>query len=216
MDVNVSQLNILEALPQDMLVEILSRVGQDSSDHLFRCKRVCKDFLKQSQHPLVYKRISLDTLWPLLWADHPKLVSMILRCFILENPNALFRYGLRGYFDGNYIDVGLRLLNKASNMKLMEACYVYGLVMFTSNQIEDKDIGFQILDRTFPPLSVPDVVVVVRTKVLGLVGRLWRLNHHPFDDVAMCCPIKGHNGYSNSWVGNSMANTGMHVLFLVI
>ncbi|XP_071739303.1 F-box protein At2g35280-like [Rutidosis leptorrhynchoides] len=179
-----------------MLVEILSRVGQDSFDQLFRCKRVCKDFLKHSEHPLVYKRISLDTLWHLLWFDHHKLVNMILLCFILENPNALFLYGLMGYFDGNYIYEGLRLLNKALNMQLKEACYVYDLVMFASHKIEDKDIEFQIVNRTFPPWLVPDVVVSVRTKVLGLVGVLWRFNRHPFDDVATHCPIKGHNGYT--------------------
>ncbi|XP_071700105.1 uncharacterized protein [Rutidosis leptorrhynchoides] len=155
MNVRVRQLNILEDLPQDMLVEILSRVGLNSSAQLFMVKSVCKAFEKHFEDALVYKR---------------------------------------AYFDSIYPDIGLRLLEKASNMQLKEAFYVYGLVMFASHQIEEKDIGLQIINQTFPP--VPNLVVEVRTMIFDLLRRLWVLfNPHPFDDVATCCTIKGHNGY---------------------
>ncbi|XP_071714686.1 F-box protein At2g35280-like [Rutidosis leptorrhynchoides] len=161
-DVNVLQPNILD-LPQDTLVEILSRVGQNSLDRLFLCKLVCKAFKKHSEDPSVYKRISFDR-WLISPWDNPKLVRIFLRCYILGNPNAIFRYGFRGYFNGKYINIGLHFGEKSSNMQLKETCYVYGLVMFASHQIEEKIIGLQILNQTFPPWSVPDLLVATRTK----------------------------------------------------
>ncbi|XP_071740134.1 F-box protein At2g35280-like [Rutidosis leptorrhynchoides] len=194
-DVAVRQQNILD-LSQDTLMEILFRVGQDSSDRLFLCKLVCKAFKKHSEDPSVYKRISFDR-WPISPWDNPKLVRIFLRCYLLGNPNAIFRYGFRGYFNGKYINIGLRFLEKASNMQLKEACYVYGLVMFAFHQIEEKNIGLQILNQTFPPWSVPNLLVATRIKVFDMFDALmWRLNRHPFNDLATCCLINGHNGYS--------------------
>ncbi|XP_071718508.1 uncharacterized protein [Rutidosis leptorrhynchoides] len=110
------------------------------------------------------------------------------------NPNAIFPYGLRAYFDSIYPNIGLHSLEKAANMQLKEACYVYGLVLFASHQIEKKNLGLQILNRTFP--LVTDLVVEVRTKVFDLLRRCWVLrNPHPFDDITTSCTIKGHNGY---------------------
>ncbi|XP_071695251.1 F-box protein At2g35280-like [Rutidosis leptorrhynchoides] len=193
MDVRVKHANILEDVPQDMLVEILSRVGQKSSAQLFMVKLVCKAFRKLSNDALVYKRLSFDRWCISPWGNH-KLADIFISSMYFGNPNAIFRNGLRAYFDSKYPDVGIHLLEKALNMQLKEACYVYGLVMFASHQIEKKDIGLQILNQTFPP--VPNLVVEVRTMVFDLIRRCWVLfNHHPFDDVAMCCTIKVHNAY---------------------
>ncbi|XP_071712872.1 F-box protein At2g35280-like [Rutidosis leptorrhynchoides] len=193
MDDRVRQLNILEDLPKDMLVEILSRVSQNSSAQLFMVKLVWKAIEKHSEDAFVYKKLSFDRWCISPWGNH-KLYHIFIFSMYFGNPNAIFRYGLRAYFDSINPDIGLRLLEKASNMQLKEACYVYGLVMFAFNQIEEKDIGLQILNQTFPP--VPDLVVEVRFKVFDLLRRCWVLFiNHPFDDVATCCTIKGHNGY---------------------
>ncbi|XP_071695113.1 putative F-box protein At1g67623 [Rutidosis leptorrhynchoides] len=138
MDVRVRQPNILEDLPQDMLVEILSRVGHNSSTQLFMVNLVCKAFEKHFVDALVYKRLSFDRWCISPWENH-KLEHIFLFSMYFGNPNAFFRYGLRAYFDSIKLDIGLRLLKKkASNIQLKEACYVYGLVMFASNQIEEK------------------------------------------------------------------------------
>ncbi|XP_071727780.1 putative F-box protein At1g67623 [Rutidosis leptorrhynchoides] len=131
MDVRVRHANILEDLPQDMLVEILSRVDQNSFAQLFMVKLVCKAFWKLSDDALVYKRLSFDRWCILPWGNH-KLADIFISSMYFRNPNAIFRYGLRAYFDSKYPDVGLHLLEEALNMQLKEACYVYGLVMFVS------------------------------------------------------------------------------------
>ncbi|XP_071719278.1 putative F-box protein At1g67623 [Rutidosis leptorrhynchoides] len=149
--------NILDVLPNDIVGEILSRVGQQSSVHLSAARLVCKDSLKQSEHYLVYRRLSLDR-WPILaW------------------------------------DLGLRYLEEASNNGLNQAVYVYGLIMFSSHELEEKDKGLKILNARFPPLS--DLVVSVRMDVYGLLHQLWRRNLHPFADLATTCPISGHVHY---------------------
>ncbi|XP_071700264.1 putative F-box protein At1g67623 [Rutidosis leptorrhynchoides] len=135
----VTQANILETLPQDMLVEILSRVGQESSKQQFILKLVCKSFLNLSDYPLVCKRISLYR-WDLVPWRKPKMDHIIERCYFFGNPNAIFRMGLINYFDKSYTELGLRLLEEAANSQIIEAVYVYGLIMFASHQIEAKHV----------------------------------------------------------------------------
>ncbi|XP_071705229.1 F-box protein At2g35280-like [Rutidosis leptorrhynchoides] len=193
MDVRNRQPNILEDLPPEMVVEILSRVGQDSSAQLFMMKLVCKAFERHSKQALVYRRLSFDR-WCISHWRNPKLAHIFFRAMCSGNPNAIFRYGLRAYFDSVYPNIGLRSLDKASNMQLKEACYVYGLVMFASHQTEKKNVGLQLLNRTFP--LVTDSVVEVRDKVFNLLRYCWILgNPHPFDNTATCCTIKDHKDY---------------------
>ncbi|XP_071713124.1 putative F-box protein At1g67623 [Rutidosis leptorrhynchoides] len=117
MDVRVRQPNLLEDLPQDMLVEILSRVGHNLSAQLFMVKSVCKAFEKHSEDALVYKRLFFDR-WCISPWGNPKLTHIFLFSMYFGNPNAIFRYGLRAYFDSIYPDIGLHFLEKASNMQL--------------------------------------------------------------------------------------------------
>ncbi|XP_071739713.1 putative F-box protein At1g67623 [Rutidosis leptorrhynchoides] len=188
----VTQENILETLPQDMLVEILSQVGQESSKQLFILKLVCTSFLNLSDDPLICKRISLDRRDLVPWRK-AKMDHIIERCYFFGNPNAIFRMGLINYFDKSYTKLGLRLLEEAANSQIIEAVYVYGLIMFGSHQIEAKHVGLQVLTKTFPP--VPDLVVAVRTKVFHLLHELWLHNRRPFDELATRCPISSHKGY---------------------
>ncbi|XP_071718431.1 putative F-box protein At1g67623 [Rutidosis leptorrhynchoides] len=160
MDVRVRKSNILEDLPQEMIIEIVSRVVQDSSTQLFLAKLVCKAFERHSEHALVYKRISFDRWCISPWGNH-KLAHIYFMAIYSGNPNAIFRYGLRAYFDSIYPNIGLHSLEKASNMQLKEACYVYGLVMFACHQTEKKNLGLQILNRTFS--LVTELVVEKKT-----------------------------------------------------
>ncbi|XP_071686862.1 putative F-box protein At1g67623 [Rutidosis leptorrhynchoides] len=162
--------NILDVLRNDILGEILSRVGQQSSLHLSVARLVCKDFLKQSEHYLVYRRLSLDR-WPILAWGIPEMVYLLHRCVINKNPNAIFRLGLISYFNGVNTYLGLRYLEEASNYGLNQAVYVYGLIMFSSHDLEEKDKGLKILNARFPPL--PNLVVFVRMDVYGLLQQLW-------------------------------------------
>ncbi|XP_071686921.1 putative F-box protein At1g67623 [Rutidosis leptorrhynchoides] len=156
-------------------------------------KLVCKAFDKHSEHALVYKRLSFDRWCISPWGNR-KLARIFFMAIHYGNPNAIFRHGLRTYFDSIYPGIGLHYLEKAANMQLKEACYVFGLVMIASRQTEEKDMGLQILNQTFSLVS--DLVVEVRTKVLDLLRRCWVLrNCHPFDDAATCYTNKGHKGY---------------------
>ncbi|XP_071734226.1 putative F-box protein At1g67623 [Rutidosis leptorrhynchoides] len=168
MDIRVRQPNILEDPSQEIHDEILSRVGQDSSAQLFMVKSVCKAFERHSEHVLVYERLSFDRWCISPWGNH-KLARIFFMAIYYGNPNGIFRYGLRTYFDSIYPDIGLHYLEKASNMQLKEACYVYGLDMFASHQTKKKNIGLQLLSRTFP--LVTDLVVEVRAKVFELLRR---------------------------------------------
>ncbi|XP_071695519.1 putative F-box protein At1g67623 [Rutidosis leptorrhynchoides] len=115
----VTQANILETLPQDMLVKFLSRVGQDSSKQLFILKLVRKSFLNLSDDPLVCKRISLDR-WDLVPWRKPKMDHIIRRCYFYGNPNVIFQRGLINYFDKSNTELGLRLIEEAANSQIIK------------------------------------------------------------------------------------------------
>ncbi|XP_071739010.1 putative F-box protein At1g67623 [Rutidosis leptorrhynchoides] len=153
-----TQYSIVEALLQDMLAEVLSRVGRDSYQQLFLTKTVCKDFWEVSFDPLVFKRLCLDR-FPIVHFGNPKLTALFNLCFFYGNPNMIYRRGLTCYFNSDYTKLGLRLLKQASEMKVLEAVYVYGLIMFAKHEIQFRDVGLEILIEAFPPL--PDLVVAV-------------------------------------------------------
>ncbi|XP_071686861.1 uncharacterized protein [Rutidosis leptorrhynchoides] len=197
--------NIVDLLPDDLLGEILSRVGQNSSTQLGVARLVCKAFYKQSQHPLVYQRLSFDRL-PVGYWGIPQMIYLYHHCLVNKNPNAIFCRGLLIYLDGKYTQDDLRYLKQASNCQLVEAVYVYGLVMFASHDVNEKEIGLKILNQTFPP--IPDYVVAVRTKVYDLIHQTWRMNHHPFADVETRCPISSHNGYLPRRIGFELKKPG--------
>ncbi|XP_071718884.1 F-box protein At2g35280-like [Rutidosis leptorrhynchoides] len=188
-----TQYSIVEALPQDMLAEILSRVGRDSCQQLFLTKTVCRDFSEVSFDPLVFKRLCLDR-FPIVHFGNPKLTMLFDRCFFYGNPNMIYRRGLTCYFNSHdYTELGLRLLKQATEMKVLEAVYVYGLIMFAKHEIKFRDVGLQILIEAFPPL--PDLVVAVRNRVFAMLSRLWLFNRQPFEEVATRCPNLAHQGY---------------------
>ncbi|XP_071715000.1 putative F-box protein At1g67623 [Rutidosis leptorrhynchoides] len=163
--------NIVDHLPHDLLGEILSRVGQYSLTQLGVARLVCKAFFKQAEHPFIYQRLSFDRLPEGSWGI-PQMIYLYHRCLVNKNPNVIFCRGLLFYFDGKYTQDGLRYLKEASNCKLVEVVYVYGLVMFVSHDVNEKDVDLKILNQTFPP--IPDYVVVVRTKVYDLIHQTWR------------------------------------------
>ncbi|XP_071736320.1 F-box protein At2g35280-like [Rutidosis leptorrhynchoides] len=187
-----TQNTIMEALPTDMLAEILSRVGRHSCQQLFLAKTVCKEFLKVSFDPLIYKRLCLD-IFPIVHFGNPKLIALLNRCFFYGNPNMIYRKGLICYFNSDYNELGLRLLKQASDMKVLEAVYVYGLIMFAKHQIQFRDVGLEIIIQAFPPL--PDLVVAVRNRVFAMLARLWLFNRQPFENVRRRCPNLAHQGY---------------------
>ncbi|XP_071699225.1 putative F-box protein At1g67623 [Rutidosis leptorrhynchoides] len=137
--------NIVDLLPDDLLSEILSRVGQTFSTQLGVARLVCKAFFKQVEHPLVYQRLSFDRLAVGSWGI-PQMVYLYHRCLVNKNPNAIFRRGLLFYFDGKYTLDGLRYLKQASNCQLVDTVYVYGLVIFASHDVNEKDISLKILN----------------------------------------------------------------------
>ncbi|XP_071740613.1 putative F-box protein At1g67623 [Rutidosis leptorrhynchoides] len=128
---DAAEMNILEHLRQEMIVEILSRVGSSSCVQLFSAKTVCKSFLMFSEDPLVVKRISLDNYSVVPWGN--TMVSFYNRCLLSGNPQAIFCLGLHLYFDAKDIQLELQKIKEATNQKLLESVYVYGLIMFASN-----------------------------------------------------------------------------------
>ncbi|XP_071695029.1 uncharacterized protein [Rutidosis leptorrhynchoides] len=78
-------------------------------------------------------------------------------------------------------------------MKVLEAVYVYSLLMFAKHQVQFRDVGLEILIQAFPPL--PDLVIAVKNRVFAMLARLWLFNRQPFENVRRRCPNLAHQGY---------------------
>ncbi|XP_071689252.1 putative F-box protein At1g67623 [Rutidosis leptorrhynchoides] len=189
---DVDEMNILEHLPQEMIIEILSRVGSSSCVQLFSAKTACKSFLMFFKDPLVVKRISLDNYSAVPWGN--TMVSFYNRCLVSGNPQAIFQLGLHLYFDAKDIQLGLQKIKEDTNHKILDSVYVYGLIMFASNQNEAKNIGLEMLNQIFSARSL-DLVVAVRRKVFAMLRDLWKTNRHQFTDLATHCPLTRHKPY---------------------
>jgi hypothetical protein len=64
-----SPINILKAIPKDLVVEIVGKVASHSMADLCKVKLSCKEFLSAFEDGYVYQRASIDkfALVPLMW-----------------------------------------------------------------------------------------------------------------------------------------------------
>jgi hypothetical protein len=94
-----SPINILKAIPKDLVVEIVGKVASHSMADLCKVKLSCKEFLSASEDGYVYQRASIDkfALVPLMWFKGEKETSFLKRCKESGNLEILYREGMEQY-----------------------------------------------------------------------------------------------------------------------
>jgi hypothetical protein len=100
------------SLPNNMLMEVLTKVASSSFVDLFKAKLICKDFCGLAEEDHIFQQVSLEKI-SLFWCTKVE-VLFLRRCKECENPYTLFREGIYWYFTLKNPELGLKFLEKAS------------------------------------------------------------------------------------------------------
>ncbi|KAE9454210.1 hypothetical protein C3L33_13896, partial [Rhododendron williamsianum] len=128
---------MINSLPSDLLVDVLSRVASSSFTDLFNSKLCCRDFRGAAEEECVLEQVSMVG-FPVIhqWLKSEKVSWFLNQCVQIGNPEALYRQGMvtKSLFPNlilAYLTLNARLekLRRASEKGHAEASYVYGIIL---------------------------------------------------------------------------------------
>ncbi|XP_045786877.1 F-box protein At2g35280-like [Trifolium pratense] len=170
---NNSSISIVEALPNDLLVQIVGRVASRSMADLYKVKLSCKEFLNASEDGYVYQRASMDNfaLVPLPWFKREKEILFLRRCRERGNLEIFYREGMVQYFKTLMLNLGLENLKKAALEGHHEAKYVYSMILMANREDEEeRKLGFDLF------AELKNSVASCRKRVKSFVQSMWVKN----------------------------------------
>lgn len=159
---------VIKSLPNDLLIEVLAKVAASSYIDLIQAKLATKDFLEASNDGYVFRHVSLRNFRKLLWNNSPEFWSFIENCNNNENPESLYRKGMLEFFTHCREASGLGYLKLSAQKGYVDACYVYGIIMYASNV---KDDGLKYLKNCEMKLEYK--MSECRRRVKSFVWCLW-------------------------------------------
>jgi hypothetical protein len=214
---NDSPINILKALPKDLLVEIVGKVASHSMADLCKVKLSCKEFLSASEDGYVYQRASMDNfaLVPLPWFKGEKETSFLKRCKESGNLEILYREGMVQYFGNNVMaNVGLENLKKAALEGHHEAKYVYSMLLMANCEDEEgRKSGFDFFAEFKNSMGIG--VARCRDRVKSFIKSMWVKNRVvvPNQQLSLCasntcqCQSNGiEKTKKSTWLANEIDN----------
>ncbi|KAF1889470.1 hypothetical protein Lal_00024797 [Lupinus albus] len=164
----------IKSLPKHLLVmEVVARVASHSFTDLFNLKKCCKEFLDATEDSYVNQHVSLDKFPLIQWFPNEKESLFLNQCMESKNMEALYREGLREYFNYPNGNIGgLDIMKVAAQNGNIEAKYVYGMITLCSENIELRKQGLEHLRF----VRVSKCVIRCRKRVENLTRTLWKNN----------------------------------------
>ncbi|KAJ8645562.1 hypothetical protein MRB53_007310 [Persea americana] len=124
--------NIL-SLPRDMLASILASVASSSVIDLVEAKRTCQGFYEAASDYLVFRRVTLESVYGTSWtANSPEKSSFLKQCEEMGNPDALCNLGMYHFFSYREYELGLNLLKKCVDSGHLYASYALGMILLSN------------------------------------------------------------------------------------
>ena len=136
MDPNKADNSRLEALPQDLLGEIVVKVGATPAEDFQNCILIWKELGAYTNDKRVFKTLNLTPLVNKALSARKHLLTM-KKCLDNNNPNAYYIKGIIRYFVLNHSDVGLRHIGKAADASQKEATYMYAMLLLCRGKTEE-------------------------------------------------------------------------------
>lgn len=131
--------NTLESIPGELLMEIVGRVASDSCQDLLNTKLSCKTLNEIGDDESIFRRVSLDK-FPVI--TPPKsMASFLHRCYKAGNSEAIYRLGIKHYFENK----DMEFLWRAANLGNSEAKYMIGIILILLHGGEAKQKGMKII-----------------------------------------------------------------------
>ncbi|KAJ8758898.1 hypothetical protein K2173_002677 [Erythroxylum novogranatense] len=170
-------------IPQHLWTEIFARVASQSIPALSNVKMCSKSFLEAASESYVFEHATLKK-FPVLFKNVGGASSFFKQCKDFGNSEALFLQGLKDFFDGLKIELGLELLNKAVDKKHPGAKYVYGIILACHGG-RHKEKGLKLLHSLTTSESKSTYLIIrkCRKEVKRAFTGMWLHNKLVENDV---------------------------------
>ncbi|KAL8235551.1 hypothetical protein R6Q59_016632 [Mikania micrantha] len=183
----------IQSLPRDLLVDVLARVASSSFTDLFTVKLSCKNFLELAKDDYVSQCISIDTFPVTHWfPPSTKQLSFLTHSLNKGNSESLFRQGMIEYFNLVNEESGLKYLKRAVEKRHLEATYVYGMTLLSSEDQLSQQQGLDILNSTNRSTSMHWNVKDSRDKIEWVLSQMWINNPVTLQKVNTKCHERDH------------------------
>jgi hypothetical protein len=165
------KVGMTDILPNNMLIEVFTKVALSSFTDLFKEKLACKDLCWLAEEDHIFQQASLENILH-YWCINAEV--MFLKCCKESgNPAAIFREGMHGYFTSKNPELGLKLIETAYEKGHIEATYKYNIILIClGGQLKHQ--GLQILSSLlFCKLRGSKINKKCRRRIKGHVQAMW-------------------------------------------
>ncbi|XP_042504702.1 putative F-box protein At1g67623 [Macadamia integrifolia] len=184
-------------LPEELLTEVLARVGSSAVTDLFNVKKSCKGFYKAGEDREVLRRVSLEKLPAVPWEDSYR--EFIRQCEDRGNPEALFKRGMVEYFSSKNQVLGIEFLKKATCLGHEEAAYMLGLILLCTNH-PSKSQALEILKK-LEQGSPSTKIQKWRKRSKEIIREMWTSTGSLPQPEPMCTSLFcKRNGSNSGWL----------------
>ncbi|CAF2101018.1 hypothetical protein HID58_019366 [Brassica napus] len=138
-----SIMQTLEAMPEDMRLLIVSKVGQNSHVDYFNTVLTCRSLSFRPDNPSVAKDLNLSPFVkkPLLSNQYESLMDACLKA---DNTDAHFVKGMIQFFQSQNQVLGLHHIHIASKSGHLQGRYIFGVLLMA---IGETDKGIKIINN---------------------------------------------------------------------
>ncbi|KAK8953039.1 hypothetical protein KSP40_PGU013662 [Platanthera guangdongensis] len=139
---------MIDRLPQDVIVEITAIVASSSSTpvgDITRLRSTCKRFYKASMEDLVGRSMAVEKEDNMCWWHHNTYFSLLRYCARRGNPQASLLLALNEIGRLQREDVGMRHLESAVRSGSCAAKYLMGIIFFQRSA--NRDRGMTLLNN---------------------------------------------------------------------
>ncbi|KEH35004.1 hypothetical protein MtrunA17_Chr3g0116531 [Medicago truncatula] len=190
-------ISLVEALPDELLANIVGKVATFSMADLFKTTLSCKDFCKALEDPHVYQHAALDkfALIPLAWFTSEKETMFLSRCREMGNLEIIYREGMVQYFSTLMVNLGFDNLKNAALGGHHEAKYVYSmLLMANAENGEERKLGFDLFGELKNSSCIS--LVSCRKRVQSFIKSMWLRNSVVVQnqELSLCCSSTCQSG----------------------
>ncbi|KAK9181592.1 hypothetical protein WN944_024730 [Citrus x changshan-huyou] len=135
------------SLPDELLSEILARVGACSLDDLLNAGLSCKLFNEIAFDKYVLRQASIEKIPAMPWH---KNYSFLEKCRDSGNPEALYKQGVVEFFSYSNLEAGVAYLDIAAKSGHLGASYILGVIFLCKDDGEESNQkGMQHLDEVY-------------------------------------------------------------------
>ncbi|GAA0144010.1 hypothetical protein LIER_04564 [Lithospermum erythrorhizon] len=126
MNTTLSKKCLLEDLPEQVNIEIISKVASDSIRNVNSVKLSCKNLMKITYNDYVLRKANLEKLSVSQWHVNESRNNFMQLCEESGNPEALYRKGIVHLFQEGGTIQAINYLRQANKAGHLEAPYALG------------------------------------------------------------------------------------------